>query len=71
MKIATMDSGNFALARVVQSLAQNRIQLVPQIVAGSAASQCGTLVDVLLANLIRDDRKPAGGLPTMPPDQEN
>jgi hypothetical protein len=38
------------------------VQLVPQIIAGGGASgQGGTLVDVLLANLIRDQMKPENG----------
>ena len=53
MKIDSMESGNYALVQVVQALASNKVQLVPQIVAGGG-SQGGTLVDVLLANLIRD-----------------
>jgi hypothetical protein len=34
---------------------------VPQIVAGGGGGQGGTLVDVLLANLIRDNMKPVNG----------
>jgi len=50
-----MESGNYALVQVVQALASNKVQLVPQIIAGGGGSgQGGTLVDVLLANLIRD-----------------
>lgn len=57
LKIGSMESGNYALVQVVQALAQNNIQLVPQIIAGGGASQGGTLVDVLLANMIRDNMK--------------
>jgi uncharacterized membrane protein YqiK len=56
LKIDSMESGNYALVQVVQALASNKVQLVPQIVAGGG-SQGGTLVDVLLANLIRDQMK--------------
>ena len=55
--------------QVMQALAQNRVQLVPQIVAGSGGSQGGTLVDVLLANLLRDNLKPTAPTPT-PPDKK-
>jgi uncharacterized membrane protein YqiK len=61
LKIDSMESGNYALVQVVQALAQNKTQLVPQIVAGGGGSgQGGTLVDVLLANLIRDQMKKDG-----------
>ena len=58
-KIDSMESGNYALVQVVQALAANKVQLVPQIIAGGggAGGQGGTLVDVLLANLIRDNMK--------------
>ncbi len=66
-KIDSMESGNYALVQVMQALAQNRTQLVPQIVvSGGAGSQGGTLVDVLLANLIRDNLKANGNLPATP-----
>ena len=58
MKIDSMESGNYALVQVVQALAQNKVQLVPQIVAGGGGEKGGTLVDVLLANLLRDNLKP-------------
>jgi uncharacterized membrane protein YqiK len=63
LKIESMESGNYALVQVVQALAANKIQLVPQIVAGGggAGGQGGTLVDVLLANLIRDNMKQGTG----------
>jgi uncharacterized membrane protein YqiK len=60
LKIDSMESGNYAVVQVMQALAQNKVQLVPQIVAGGGGSQGGTLVDVLLANLLRDNLK-AGG----------
>jgi len=67
MKIDSMESGNYALVQVMQALAANKVQLVPQIVAGGGGSQGGTLVDVLLANLLRDNMKPVGNVPSPPP----
>jgi uncharacterized membrane protein YqiK len=68
LKIDSMESGNYALVQVVQALAQNKVQLVPQIVAGGGGSgQGGTLVDVLLANLIRDHMNKDGNAGGAPP----
>jgi uncharacterized membrane protein YqiK len=52
-KIASMESGNYAVVQVAEALAKSGVKLVPDIVAGSGAGG-GTLVDVLLANMIRD-----------------
>ncbi|HWB32136.1 MAG TPA: SPFH domain-containing protein [Acidobacteriaceae bacterium] len=62
-KIDSMESGNYALVQVMQALAQHNVPLVPQIVAGGGGSgQSGsTLVDVLLANLLKDSVKSANG----------
>ena len=61
MKIASMESGNYAIVQVANALAANKIALVPQIMVsgGNAASggHGGTLVDVLLANLITGQMK--------------
>jgi predicted glycosyltransferase len=46
------------------------VQLVPQIVAGGGGSQGGTLVDVLLANLLRDNIKQIATPPAMPPAEQ-
>jgi uncharacterized membrane protein YqiK len=72
LKIDSMESGNYALVQVVQALAQNKTQLVPQIVAGGggAGGQGGTLVDVLLANLIRDNMKMGSSAPAAPPAEQ-
>ena len=43
-KIDSMESGNYALVQVVQALASNKVQLVPQIVAGGGRpgrNSCG------------------------------
>ena len=63
LKIASMESGNYAMVQVAQALASAGVKLVPDIVAGGGSGAGGgTLVDVLLGNLIRDGmKKPAGG----------
>jgi uncharacterized membrane protein YqiK len=53
LKIASMESGNYAMVQVAEALAKSGMKLVPDIIAGAGGSG-GTLVDVLLANLIRD-----------------
>ena len=70
LKIDSMESGNYALVQVVQALAENKVQLVPQIVAGGGGTQGGTLVDVLLANLIRDNMKDGGNPPAKDQNQQ-
>ena len=54
LKIASMESGNYAAVQIAQALAENKIPLVPQIMAGGDGSGHGTLVDVLLAGIVRD-----------------
>jgi len=56
LKIASMESGNYAMVQVAEALAKSGVKLVPDIVAGSGGNTGGTLVDVLLANMIRDGR---------------
>ena len=53
LKIASMESGNYAIVQVAEALSKAGVKLVPDVVAGGGGSG-GTLVDVLLANLIRD-----------------
>jgi uncharacterized membrane protein YqiK len=53
LKIASMESGNYAVVQVAEALAKSGVKLVPDIVAGSGANG-GTLVDVLLAGVVRD-----------------
>jgi hypothetical protein len=50
-----MESGNYAMVQVAEALAKAGVKLVPDIVAGGSNGG-GTLVDVLLANVIRDSR---------------
>jgi len=58
-KIESMEAGNYAAIQVAQALSNSGFRLVPDImVAGGAGGSGGTLVDVLLANLIRE-RAPA------------
>jgi uncharacterized membrane protein YqiK len=65
LKIASMESGNYAIVQVAEALAKSGVKLVPDIIAGGAANGGGTLVDVLLANMIRDSR--ASRTDTLPP----
>jgi uncharacterized membrane protein YqiK len=55
LKIASMESNNYATVQVAEALARSGVKLVPDIIAGGGASG-GTLVDVLLANVIREGR---------------
>ncbi|MFO1467525.1 MAG: SPFH domain-containing protein [Steroidobacteraceae bacterium] len=64
LKIASMESGNYAMVQVAEALAKSGVKLVPDIVAGGGASG-STLVDVLLANVIRDSSR-ANGSPALP-----
>lgn len=54
LKIASMESGNYAMVQVAEALAKSGVKLVPDIVAGGSHGGGGTLVDVLLANVIRN-----------------
>ncbi|MEO5927367.1 MAG: SPFH domain-containing protein [Patescibacteria group bacterium] len=54
LKTHAMGQGNFAVVEVGRALAAAKIPLVPQIVAGGGDKAGGSLVDVLLANLVRD-----------------
>jgi uncharacterized membrane protein YqiK len=61
LKIASMESGNYATVQVAEALAKSGMKLVPDIVAGGGSSTSGgTLVDVLLAGLIRDGQQRKG-----------
>ena len=60
LKIASMDSGNYAGIEVAKALAQSGFKLVPDVVvsggSGSGGDGGNSLVNVLLANLIREGR---------------
>ncbi len=53
LKIASMESGNYAMVQVAEALAKSGMKLVPDVVATGGTGAGGTLVDVLLANMIR------------------
>ena len=66
LKIASMESGNYAMVQVAEALARSGMKLVPDIIAGAGGAG-GTLVDVLLANVIRDSAnrpRPQGSAPS-------
>ncbi len=54
LKINSMEAGNYAVVQVADALAKSGAKLVPDIVAGGSGGTAGSLVDVLLAGLIRD-----------------
>ena len=60
LKIASMDSGNYAGIEISKALAASGFKLVPDVVvSGGAGRTCdggNSLVSVLLANLIREGR---------------
>jgi len=60
LKISSMEAGNYAVVQVAEALSKSGNKLVPDIVAGGSDGKSGTLVDVLLAGLIRDsiEKKP-------------
>jgi uncharacterized membrane protein YqiK len=62
LKIASMESGNYAMVQVAEALAKGGVKLVPDIVAGGGATG-GGLVDVLLANMIRSGAARAAAQP--------
>lgn len=61
LKIASMESGNYALIETAKALAGSGFKLVPDIIAGGGeGAQGGGLVNVLIANLLNDSLKKAG-----------
>ena len=58
LKIASMESGNYALIETAKALAGSGFKLVPDIIAGGGeGGQGGSLVSVLLANLVAENVK--------------
>jgi uncharacterized membrane protein YqiK len=55
MKIASMESGNYAAVQIAQALATNHIKLVPDIVAGGGGNDQGSLINVLLARMVQSE----------------
>jgi hypothetical protein len=55
-KSVAVGQNNFALIEVGRALAESKIPLVPQIYAGGSGENGGSLVNVLLAQLLRDGR---------------
>ncbi len=56
-KIDSMESGNYAVVQVAQALAAAGVKLVPEVLVqggGTSKEGGGTLVDVLLAGLVKD-----------------
>lgn len=49
-----MESGNYAVVQVGEALAKSGVKLVPDVIVTGSTGTGGTLVDVLLANLIRE-----------------
>lgn len=59
MKIASMESGNYAAVQIAQALAENHVKLVPDIVAGGGQNDAGALLNVLLARMLQGDAQAA------------
>lgn len=56
LKVGSMEAGNFAVVQVAQALAAGGVKIVPDIVAGGGDGMGGGLVNVLLGNLLHQDR---------------
>ena len=57
LKVSSMEAGNFAVVQVAEALAKGGIKIVPDIVAGGGADGSGGgLVNVLLGNMLYQDR---------------
>jgi uncharacterized membrane protein YqiK len=54
LKIESMESGNYAAVQIANSLANNHIKLVPDITVTGAGEHGGGIVDVLIANMLRN-----------------
>ncbi len=61
MKIASMESGNYAAVQIAQALASNHIKLVPDIQAGGGGDQ-GSLINVLIAKMLQSGMNSNGAV---------
>ncbi len=62
LKIASMESNNYAAIEIARALATSGFKLVPDVVAGGGTDGGGnTLVNVLLAGLVKDQMKNGNG----------
>jgi len=69
LKIQSMESRNYAAIEVAKALAGSGFKLVPDIVAGGGGEgDGGSLVNVLLAGIIKDQMKDAGARGLAPAD---
>ena len=67
-KIQSMDSGNYAAIEVARALASSGFKLVPDIVAGGGSGGNGSLVDILMATVLKDHMvKPVQPMGKEPP----
>jgi len=66
LKIQSMESRNYAAIEVAKALAGSGFKLVPDIVAGGGEGDGGSLVNVLLAGIIKDQMKDAGARGLVP-----
>jgi hypothetical protein len=51
-----MEAGNFAVVQVAEALAKGNVKIVPDIVAGGGDGANGGLVNVLLGNMLSQER---------------
>jgi uncharacterized membrane protein YqiK len=64
-KTDAVGQANFAMIEIGRALAENKIKLVPEIVVGGGSGgSSGSIVDVLLANLVRDGLAKSSGAAT-------
>jgi len=70
LKIGSMEAGNYASVQVAQALAGSKIPIVPSIMVNGSATngQGGTLVDVLLANMLTGQLKEKSASPAGTPE---
>lgn len=59
LKIDSMQSGNYASIEIARALATSGQKLVPDILAGGGGENAGSIVSVLLANMVHDSIKHA------------